>query len=73
MKTRVKYAVLKYVPNLERNERINIAVVLHFPESEQLEMTIINNWRRVKSFDDEADIQFLKKYVDKRKRECYNS
>lgn len=64
MKTRVKYAVLKYVPNLERNERINIAVVLHFPESEQLEMTIINNWRRVKSFDDEADIQFLKKYVD---------
>ena len=64
MKTRVKYAILKYVPNIERNERINIAVTLHYPEKKQLEMTIINNWRRVKSFDDEADIRFLKKYVD---------
>lgn len=64
MKSRVKYAILKYVPNVERNEKINIAVTLHFPSTEQLEMTIINNWKRVKSFDDEADIQFLKKYVN---------
>ncbi len=64
MKSRVKYAILKYVPNLERNERINIGVTLHYPEKKQLEMTTINNWKRVKSFDDEADIQFLKKYVD---------
>ena len=64
MKTRVKYAILKYVPNIERNERINIAVTLHYPEKKQLEMTIINNRRRVKSFDDEADIRFLKQYVD---------
>ena len=64
MKTRVKYAILKYVPNIERNERINIAVTLNNTEKKQLEMTIINNWRRVKSFDDEADIRFLKKYVD---------
>ena len=64
MTSNVKYAVLKYVPNLERNERINIAIVLHFPKTEQIEMIIINNWKRVKSFDDEADIQFLKKYVE---------
>ncbi len=64
MKTKAKYAILKYVPNLERNERINVAVTLHYPETKQLEMTIINNWKRVKSFDDEADIKFLKKYVD---------
>lgn len=63
MNNKVKYAVLKYVPNLERNERINVAIVLHFPTQEQIEMTIINNWKRVKSFDDEADVQFLKKYV----------
>ena len=73
MKTKVKYAVLKYVPNLERNERINIAIVLHFPESEQIDMTIINNWKRVKSFDDEADIQFLKKYVDDLKEQFTNN
>lgn len=64
MVSRAKYAVLKYVPNLERNERINIAIVLHFPDKKILEMTIINNWHRVKSFDDEADIGFLKKYVE---------
>lgn len=64
MKNRVKYAVLKYVPNLERNEKINIAIVLHYPKTKQLDMVIINNWKRVKSFDDEADIPFLKKYVD---------
>ena len=61
---KVKYAILKYVPNLERNERINIAVTLHYPNSKQLETNVINNWKRVKSFDDEADIQFLKKYVE---------
>ena len=63
VKTRVKYAILKYVPNLERNERINIAIVLHYPVTNQFEMITINNWKRVKSFDDAADIQFLKKYV----------
>ncbi len=69
MSFKVKYAVLKYVPNIERNERINIAIVLHYPSSEQIKMSIINNWKRVSSFDDEADIPFLKKYVDDLKEE----
>ena len=64
MKKRIKYAILKYIPNLERNERINIAIVLHFPDTKQLEMTIINNWKRIKYFDDEVDIKFLKDYVN---------
>ncbi len=64
MRFKVKYAILKYVPNLERNEKINIAITLHYPEIKQLDMIIINNWKRVKSFDDEADIKFLKKYVE---------
>ena len=73
MKINAKYAVLKYVPNIERNEKINIAIVLHFPEYEQIDMTIINNWNRVKSFDDEADIQFLKKYVNDLKNQFTNN
>lgn len=64
MKIKAKYAILKYVPNLERNEKINIAITLHYPEKQQLKMIIINNWKRVKAFDDEADINFLKKYVE---------
>lgn len=64
MKNKVKYAILKYVPNIERNERINIAIVLHYPTKRLIEMNIINNWSRVKNFDDEADIIFLKSYVN---------
>lgn len=29
MKRKVKYAVMQYVPNYERDERINVAVILH--------------------------------------------
>lgn len=69
MKNKMKYAILKYVPNLERNERINVAVVLHDPNAKMLDMILINNWNRVRKFDDEADISFLKKYVEDLKTE----
>lgn len=69
MKRIIKYAILKYIPNLERNEKINIAVILHYPTEEQLKMIITKNWKRIKNFDDEADIQFLKKYVEDIKKQ----
>ena len=73
MINKAKYAVLKYVPNLERNEIINIAVLLHYPLEEKIEMIIINNWNRVKKFDDEADIKFLKQYVEDLKQKFSNN
>ena len=63
MKRNVKYAIMKYVPNYERDERINVAVVLHSPEDNFLSMKIIDNWRRLKEFDDELDIDFMKTYI----------
>ena len=63
MKRNVKFAIMKYVPNYERGERINVAVVLHSPEDKYMSIKIIENWRRLKEFDDELDIKFMKSYL----------
>lgn len=63
MKRAVKFAILKYVPNEERDEKINVAVVLHSPQDEFMETRIIENWKRLKNFDDEIDIEFMKAYL----------
>lgn len=63
MKRNVKFAIMKYVPNYERDERINVAVVLHSPEDKFMSIKIIENWRRLKEFDDELDIDFMKSYL----------
>lgn len=60
---RVKYAILKYLPNIERNETINLAIFLHSPSEKKIAMQMIDNWKRIKVFDDEADISFLKSYI----------
>lgn len=64
MERRVKYAIMQYVPNSERDERINVAVTLHSPEDNYLETVIISNWRRLAEFDDELDIKFMKVYLN---------
>ena len=63
MKRLVKYAILQYVLSLERDEKINIGVVLHSPKDRFMELKVINNWRRLKEFDDEIDIEFMKSYI----------
>jgi hypothetical protein len=73
MVNNIKYAILKYVPNIERNERINVGIVLHSISTTELEMISINNWNRVKKFDDEVDISFLKKYVEDLKEKFNNN
>lgn len=55
-----KFSVLRYVPNDIRQEFINIGVVLHSPEDKFIDCLITNNYSRVKSFDDEIDLPFLK-------------
>lgn len=63
MKRNVKFAIMKYVPDYERDERINVAVVLHSPEDKYMSMKIIENWRRIKEFDDELDAEFMRSYL----------
>ena len=63
MKRIVKYALMQYVPNYERDERINIAVILHSKSDKYMSMKLIENWKRLKEFDDEIDIDFMKSYL----------
>ena len=37
---KVKFAILKYIPNFERNEKINIGIILHYPDTKQLDMEL---------------------------------
>lgn len=69
MKRKVKYAIMEYVPSVERGEKMNVAVMLHSPSDEFLETKIIKNTRRLKEFDDELDIEFMKAYLKSVKNE----
>lgn len=55
-----KFAVLRYVPDENREEFINIGVVLHSPAESHIDCAITNNFSRVSTFDDEIDVNFLK-------------
>lgn len=63
MKRKVKYALMQYVPSFERDERINVAVLLHSTSDKYLSIKLIENWKRLKEFDDEIDIDFMKNYL----------
>ncbi len=63
MKRNVKYALMQYVPSFERDERINVAVILHSTSDKYLSIKLIENWKRLKEFDDEIDIDFMKNYL----------
>ena len=49
MKRNVKYAIMQYVPSFERDERINVAVILHSVEDKYLSIKLIENWNRLKN------------------------
>lgn len=59
-----KYAVLRYVPDENREEFINIGLVFHCPDDGYIDFKITNNFSRVTAFDDEIDISFLKLILD---------
>ena len=63
MKKDVKIAILQYIPSYERDEKINVAVVLHSPQDNFLKTKIVTNFKRIKEFDDEIDIQVIKNYL----------
>jgi hypothetical protein len=55
-----KFAVLRYVPNENRQEFINIGIVFHSPDDKFIDCKITTNFSRVSTFDDEINLGFLK-------------
>lgn len=54
---------MQYIPSYERDEKINVGVILHSKFDNYLSMKLIDNWKRLKEFDDELDIEFVKFYL----------
>lgn len=55
-----KYAILRYVPDEYREEFINIGLTMHNLTDCSIKTKLTTNYSRVKSFDDEIDLEFLK-------------
>ncbi|MBD3949581.1 DUF3037 domain-containing protein [Tuanshanicoccus lijuaniae] len=55
------YSVCQYTPDVIRNEKINVAIVIHCPTKgyEFCDIFFIQNKKRLKSFDDEFDSKYI--------------
>jgi hypothetical protein len=54
------YYVLRYVPHAEREEFLNIGLLLHSPEDQFLDCRVTRDLRRVKRFHPQADLELLR-------------
>lgn len=58
-KVKLIYSVLQYIPNVIRKEAIDVGVVVHVPSQEYSEFFNTNNTKRIYSFDDELNKNYL--------------
>jgi len=54
------YYLMRYVPHAEREEFLNIGLLLHSPEDQFLDCLFTRDLRRVKRFHRQADLEFLR-------------
>jgi hypothetical protein len=54
------YYLVRYVPNGEREEFLNIGLLLHSAEEQFLDCLFTDDYRRVKRFHAPADLEFLR-------------
>jgi hypothetical protein len=54
------YYLVRYVPHTEREEFLNIGLLLHSPEEQFLDCLITRDLRRIKRFHPQADLDFLR-------------
>ena len=53
------YYLVRYVPHAEREESLNIGLFLHSPEEQFLDCLITRDFRRLKRFHPQADLEFM--------------
>jgi len=57
---RCAYFLVRYVPNVAKEEFLNIGVFLSCPGEQFLDCVFSDDWRRINRFHAEADTEFLK-------------
>ena len=68
-----EYAVIRYVPRPDRQEFLNIGVILYCVSKSFLNMRYSLHENRIKSFYDKSDIEELKNYLEAFKEVCCGS
>ncbi len=59
----VQFSVLSYYPSFVTQENINIGILFYNADSDEPSFYFIKKWDRVKAFDDELNINFMKEYL----------
>lgn len=59
----VRFSVLSYYPSFITNENINIGILFYIMDYNRAVFHSIKKWDRVRAFDDELDIDFMKDYL----------
>jgi len=54
------YYLVRYVPNAEREEFVNVGLFLHAPGEQFLDCLFTDDLRRIKRFHPQADLEFLR-------------
>lgn len=67
---KIQFSVLSYYPSIMTNENVNVGILFHNLTTDERTFHIMKNWNRLESFDDELDIEFMKKYLLGIKNEC---
>lgn len=58
------YAVIRYVPRVEREEFINVGVILSCPAQKFLEARIELDFQRLKAFAPSVEPETIRRYLD---------
>jgi hypothetical protein len=57
---RCTFFLVRYVPDLVRDEVLNIGVFVHSPEQKYFDCLFTDDFRRIKSFHPQADVELLR-------------
>ena len=68
-----EYAIIRLVPKVEREEFLNIGVILYSKRKQYLDMKIHIDESRILSFSKDIEIEHIKKYLDGWRRVCNGS
>lgn len=62
--SKVEFSVLSYYPSFITTDSITVGVLFNVPGNNKREFKHISNWRRLLSFDDELDKEFVETLFD---------
>jgi hypothetical protein len=74
-KGRLEFFLLRYAPNILSQSFVNIGIVLLDPAAPQTgfcDVRFIGDWQRLRSFDEDADIEMLRAMASDIKRQLMN-